>query len=126
MLALSLITLILAILALGVSFKVADEVMQLTVVLTALFCLFLSLVFLPWPVELLMIIAFVIMTKHSNTLIQKYLRIKDGQERVCPFPLALAITHRCAIQPTPHLLRKFGNEPQPSCLETCNHVLRKH
>jgi hypothetical protein len=126
MLALSLITLLLATLALVASFKVTDEVMQLTVVLTALFCLFLSLIFLPWPVELLMIIALVIITKHSNTLIRKYLRIKDGQEKVCPFPIALAITDRCAIQPLPHLLRKFGKKSQKSCLRTCNHALRKH
>jgi hypothetical protein len=58
-------TLAIAFVAVYISLKVTDETLQLTIALTALFCLFLSLVFLPWPVELLMVIALWVISKHS-------------------------------------------------------------
>lgn len=119
MLVLSLMTLAIAFVAVYISLKVTDEILQLTIALTALFCLFLSLVFLPWPVEVLMVIALWVISKHSNTLTQTYVKTAENQEIICPFPLAFAIANRCVIHPTA-VLEKFGEqEIQRMCTRTC-------
>lgn len=124
MLVLSLMTLAIAFVAVYVSFNVTDEIIQLTIALTALFCLFLSLVFLPWPVELLMVIALWVISKHSNTLTQSYVKTAKNQEIICPFPLAFAIANRCVIHPTA-VLEKFGErEIRRMCTRTCCYAFR--
>ena len=124
MLVSSLITLAIAIIALYLSSKVTDEIIQLTVALTALFCLVLSLLFVPWPVELLMMVALFAINKRTDTLIQAYVRAREVQEIVCPFPLAFAIANRCVIHPTA-VLDKFGErEIRRMCTRTCCYAFR--
>ncbi|GAB4200967.1 MAG: hypothetical protein Fur006_52970 [Coleofasciculaceae cyanobacterium] len=124
MLVSSLITLTIAIIALYLSLKVTDEIIQLTVALTALFCLVLSLLFVPWPVELLMMVALFTLNKRTDTLIQAYVRAREVREIVCPFPLAFAIANRCVMHPTVALERFGEREIRATCTRTCCNVLR--
>ncbi len=115
MLLLSLISLAIAFVAVYLSLKVTDEILQLSIALTALFFLFLSLVFLPWPVELLMVVALWVINKHTHTLTQAYVRTAESQEIICPLPLAFAIANRCVIHPTAALERFGEREMQRMC-----------
>ncbi|HEY9831778.1 MAG TPA: hypothetical protein V6D26_14445 [Stenomitos sp.] len=124
MLALSLMTLAIAFVAVYISLKVTDEILQLTIALTALLCLFLSLVFLPWPVELLLVIALWVLSKHSHTLTQTYVKTAGNQEIACPFPLAFAIANRCVIHPTAVLEKFEEREIRRMCRRTCCYTFR--
>lgn len=124
MLAPSLMTLVFAIVALYLSLKVTDEILQLTIAFTALFCVFLSFVFVPWPVELLMIVVLLTINKHTDTLIQVYVRARGVREIVCPFPLAFVIANRCVIHPTVAIERFGEREIRAMCTRTCCNVLR--
>jgi hypothetical protein len=122
----SLITLAIAAVSLYLSLKVTDEILQLTIVIVALFCLFLSFVFVPWPVELLMVISLLLVSKHSNSLIQTHLGARGGREIACPFPLAFAIANRCVIQPAIALEKFEPREIQIMCDRTCCNAPRKN
>jgi hypothetical protein len=84
----SLITLAIAIVALYISTKIADEIVQLTIALTGLLCLFFSLVITPWPIKLLILMTLWVCKENTNTLIVKHLRAGKGQEMACSFALA--------------------------------------
>ena len=123
----SLISLAIAIVALYISFKVTDEIAQLIVTLTALLCLFLSLVFTPWPAALLMMMAILVINKHIKPLIQADLEAGEGREIACPFSLAFAVTHRCAAYPTTSPLWRLGEKKmQRACMQHGCYAPRKN
>jgi hypothetical protein len=68
MLVSSLISLGFAIALFLVSAKIANQIWQLLVALTALFCVCSSLFFSPVPIEVLIVIALLITTKQIHTL----------------------------------------------------------
>jgi hypothetical protein len=63
-------TLAIGISALYLCTKIKDDVVQLALALPALFCLLLSLIFAPWSIQLLIVIALLLSNKHTKILHQ--------------------------------------------------------
>lgn len=104
----SVITLAIAIIAVYVGSKVKNEIVQPVVALTALVGLFSSFIFTPWPIVLLMIMAILAINKLIKPLMQADLWAEECREITCPFPVAFALTHRCAAYPTTSPLWRLG------------------
>ena len=104
----SLISLAIAIIAVYIGFKVKNKVVQPVVALTTLVGLFSSFVFTPWPTVLLMILAILAINKLIKPLMQGDSWVKECGEITCPFPVAFALTHRCAAYPTTSPLWRLG------------------
>lgn len=127
MLVTSSIALVIAVVAFYISFKVTDEVVQLAVVLPALFCLILSLVFTPWSIKLLIAIALLASKKNTNTLIRKHFRVESDREMDCPLKLAFALAQRqevlaakrCALQRRQSTLGRI-------CGQACRYAFREN
>ena len=118
MLVLSLITLAIAIIALYIGSKVKNEIVQPVVALTALVGLFSSFVFTPWPIVLLMMIAILLINQLIKPLMQADLWRQECREITCPFPVAFALTHRCAAYPTTSPLWRLGERKmQRMCMQ---------
>ncbi len=114
----SLTTLAIAILAVYVGSKVKNEIVQPVVALTALVGLFSSFVFTPWPIVLLMLVVILAINKLIKSLMQADLWAKECQEITCPFPVAFALTHRCAAYPTTSPLWRLGERKmQRRCVQ---------
>ncbi|MBE9125464.1 MULTISPECIES: hypothetical protein [unclassified Coleofasciculus] len=68
----SFITLTIAVVSVCVSVNAREELMQVAAVLTALLCLFLSLVLAPWLVKLLIAAALLLTSKRTSWEIFRY------------------------------------------------------
>ncbi|NJO73695.1 MAG: hypothetical protein HC833_08015 [Leptolyngbyaceae cyanobacterium RM1_406_9] len=64
----TLTTLTLALSMLLISRAIRDEVVYLLVILISQFCLFLSLVYAPWLIKLLILVAIIVMPVRTPTL----------------------------------------------------------
>ncbi|HBB34094.1 MAG TPA: hypothetical protein DDZ80_08010 [Cyanobacteria bacterium UBA8803] len=69
----SLIALILASVAVYISLKTKEEIQLVAAVLTALICLLFSLMFAPWPIKLLVVVAVLVSGKHLSSIIGWYI-----------------------------------------------------
>lgn len=63
----SLITFLIALIAIYITVNASDEIVRLAATFTALLCCMLSLIFSPWFVKLLVILALVL-SKNPNSL----------------------------------------------------------
>jgi hypothetical protein len=73
MLALSLISLFIAILAVGISLRVTEEIELVAATIVALICLFCSLVCAPWLVKLLIVLAILASEKWLSGILGRYI-----------------------------------------------------
>ncbi|HAJ57906.1 MAG TPA: hypothetical protein DCP31_00435 [Cyanobacteria bacterium UBA8543] len=108
MLVLSLVTLAIALIAVYIGSKVKNEIVQPVVALTVLVSLFSSFVFTPWPIVLLIIVAILVINQLIKPLMQADSWRQECREVTCPFPVAFALTHRCAAYPTTSPLWRLG------------------
>lgn len=73
MLALSLIALFIAMLAVGISLRVTEEIELVAAAIVALICLFCSLVCAPWLVKVLIVLAILASEKWISAILGRYI-----------------------------------------------------
>ncbi|HBL14080.1 MAG TPA: hypothetical protein DD379_22355 [Cyanobacteria bacterium UBA11162] len=68
----SLITLVIALVAIYLTVNILEEVVQVGAVITALICLFLSFVFAPWLVKLMIVLVLLVSFDHHQVKVPPY------------------------------------------------------
>ncbi|HAG84885.1 MAG TPA: hypothetical protein DCL61_27985 [Cyanobacteria bacterium UBA12227] len=68
----SLITLVIALVAIYLTVNILEEVVQVAAVITALICLFLSFVFAPWLVKLMIVVVLLVSFEHHQAQVPPY------------------------------------------------------